>query len=101
MGPIVGGFQFLLILDIWGISFHAVIVYGLGKNLLFKPVLGNCVTVHDLEFFRPHCVGLTLLSHRKTLMTVIDGNPKMENVIRFFPIITKIEPVIRYVLLVL
>ena len=37
-----GGFQFLLILDLWGISFHAVIVFGLGKNLLFKSVLGQC-----------------------------------------------------------
>ena len=37
-----GGFQFLLILDLWGISFHAVAVFGLGKNLLFKSVLGHC-----------------------------------------------------------
>ena len=29
-------FQFLLILDLWGISFHAVVVFGLGKNLLPK-----------------------------------------------------------------
>ena len=28
-----GGFQFLLILDLWGISFHAVIVFGLGRTL--------------------------------------------------------------------
>ena len=43
-----GGFQFLLILDLWGISFHAVIVFGLGKNLLFKSALGHCeeLTVH-------------------------------------------------------
>ena len=32
----------MLILDLWGISFHSVIVFGLGKNLLFKPVLGHC-----------------------------------------------------------
>ena len=25
-----------------GISFHSVIVFGLGKNLLFKSVLGHC-----------------------------------------------------------
>ena len=37
-----GGFQFLLILDLWGISFHAVVVVGLGKDLLFKSVLGHC-----------------------------------------------------------
>ena len=38
-----GGFQFLLNLDLWGISFHDVVVFGLGKNLLFKSVLGRCV----------------------------------------------------------
>ena len=32
----------LLILDLLGLSFHAVIVFGLGKNLLFKSVLGHC-----------------------------------------------------------
>ena len=37
------GVEFLLILDLWGISFHGVIVFGLGKNLLFKSVLGHCV----------------------------------------------------------
>ena len=51
-GTQCGGFQFLLILDLWGISFHAVVVFGLGKNLLFKSVLGHCgqVTIsHDLK----------------------------------------------------
>ena len=28
--------------DLWGISFHAVVVFGLGKNLLFKSILGRC-----------------------------------------------------------
>ena len=37
----LGGFQFLLILDLWGISLHAVVVFGLGKNILFKSVLGH------------------------------------------------------------
>ena len=27
---------------LWGISFHAVVVFGLGKNLLFKSILGHC-----------------------------------------------------------
>ena len=36
------GFQYLLILDLWGISFHAVVVFGLGKKLLFKSILGHC-----------------------------------------------------------
>ena len=41
-GTQCGGFQFLLSLDLWGISFHAVVVFGLGKNLSFKSVLGHC-----------------------------------------------------------
>ena len=41
-GSQCGGFQFLLILDLWGISFHAVVVFGLGKNLLIKAALGHC-----------------------------------------------------------
>ena len=32
----------MLILDIWDISFDAVAVFGLGKDLLFKSVLGHC-----------------------------------------------------------
>ena len=41
-----GGFQFLLILDLWGITFHAVVVFGLGKDLLIEYVLGHCVKLH-------------------------------------------------------
>ena len=26
----------------WGISFHDVVVFGLGKNFLFKSALGHC-----------------------------------------------------------
>ena len=29
---------------IWAISFHAVVVFALGKNLLFKSVLGHCAS---------------------------------------------------------
>ena len=36
------GFQFLPILDLLGIRFHAVVVFGLGKNLLFESILGRC-----------------------------------------------------------
>ena len=32
----------MLILDLRGISFHAVVVFGLGKNLSFKSVQGRC-----------------------------------------------------------
>ena len=32
----------MLILGLWGISFHAVVLFGLGKNLLFESILGRC-----------------------------------------------------------
>ena len=38
----------MLILDLWGISFHAMVVFGLGKDLLFKSVLGHCVLLRIL-----------------------------------------------------
>ena len=41
-GTQCGEFQLLLILDLWGISFHAAVVFGLGKDLLYKSVLGRC-----------------------------------------------------------
>ena len=44
-GSQCGGFQFLLILDLWGISFLAAVVYGLGKDFLFKSALGHCECV--------------------------------------------------------
>ena len=31
----------LAILDLWGISFHVVVVFSLGKILLYKSVLGH------------------------------------------------------------
>ena len=41
IGTQCGGFQFMLILDLLGIGFgfHAVVVFGLKKDLLFKSVL--------------------------------------------------------------
>ena len=39
----------MLILDLWGISFHAVGGFGLGKNLLFKSVLGRCDTLFRIR----------------------------------------------------
>jgi hypothetical protein len=32
----------MLILDLWGISFHPVVVIGLGNDLLFNFILGHC-----------------------------------------------------------
>ena len=34
----------MLILDLLGISFHAVVIFGVGKDLLLKYVLGRCET---------------------------------------------------------
>ena len=45
------GFQLLLTLDLCGISFHAVVVFGLGKNLLSKTILGNCENVSKIFLF--------------------------------------------------
>ena len=54
-----GGFQFMLILDLWGISFHPAVVVGLGNDLLFKSVLAHCGTNYGvawmgLNFFDYH-----------------------------------------------
>ena len=48
-GTQCGGFQFLLILDLLGIRFHVVVIFGLGKNLLFKSVLGHCALKQEIR----------------------------------------------------
>ena len=35
----------MLILDLWGISFHPVVVVGLGNDLLFNFIIGHCVAI--------------------------------------------------------
>ena len=45
-----GGFQFLLILDLWVVTFRAVVVFGLGKDLLFKSILGHCAKFGKKDF---------------------------------------------------
>ena len=42
IGSQCGGFQFMLILDLWGISFHPAVVVGLGHDLLFNSSVGHC-----------------------------------------------------------
>ena len=66
-GTQCGGFQFLLILDLWGISFHAAIVFGLGKNLLFKSVLGHCVLI-DYNFSNCSKICFTLSPSKQNLL---------------------------------
>ena len=35
----------MVILDQWGISFHPVVVVGLGNDLLFNSILAHCVVL--------------------------------------------------------
>ena len=32
----------MLILDLLGVSFHAAVVFGLGKDFLFRSTIGHC-----------------------------------------------------------
>ena len=38
-------------INLWGISIHAVVVFALGKNLLFNSVLGHCALSIQLWMF--------------------------------------------------
>ena len=50
IGSQCGGFQFMLILDLWGISFYPAVVVGLGNDLLFNSYLGQVEGVkNDLK----------------------------------------------------
>ena len=33
----------MLTLDLWGVSIHAAVVFGMGKDFLFKSTPGHCV----------------------------------------------------------
>ena len=44
-----------------GISFHAVIVFGLGKDLLFESVLGRC----DVPIFRKQFLNISIFRSKK------------------------------------
>ena len=86
-----GGFQFLLILELWGIShlvqkcnmygkiqtpdnlvgfygnatknsFHVLVVFGLGKDLLFKYVCGHCAR-KICNFLKSEIFSKLFLSH--------------------------------------
>ena len=65
-GSQFGGFQFLMILDLWGISFHALVVFGLGKNFLLKSALGHC----EEERFRDllYCVNVPKTKQEKSII---------------------------------
>ena len=37
-----------------GMSIHAVVVFGLGKNLLFKSILGHCEIMPERIIYKSH-----------------------------------------------
>ncbi len=40
----------MVILDLWGISFHPAVVVGLGNDLLFNSILAHCaliISIHE------------------------------------------------------
>ena len=41
----------MLILDLWGISFHPVVVVGLGNDLLFNFILVHCADLNKMLMF--------------------------------------------------
>ena len=57
----------MLILELWGISFHAVVVFGLGKDLLFKSVLGRCGLQRSIfqTFWKVHCCTKSMFYEEK------------------------------------
>ena len=57
-GTYRGGFQFLLTLDLWDISFHAVVVFGLGKSIIFKSTLERCVQYPLINYLDLEIVAL-------------------------------------------
>ena len=44
----------MLILDLLDIGFHAVVVFGLGKDFLFKSILGRCERDYTVYTMKKH-----------------------------------------------
>ena len=79
MNILCSGTQFLVILDLWGISFHSVVVFGLGKNLLFKSILGRYAVSHQLVLNFDFNFWLSWLSYKKRLSRFAIKKPKWSN----------------------
>ena len=58
----------MLIFDLWGISFHAVVVFGLGKNILFKSVLGRFGWLLQCQEM-PMTLDFLMIFHHDVIMT--------------------------------
>jgi hypothetical protein len=47
----------MVILDLWGISFHPAVVVGLGNDLLFNSILAHCEKPrYLLTDIKPHYI---------------------------------------------
>ena len=51
----------MLILDLWGISFHPVVVVGLGNDLLFNFIVAHCGHFDGFLQFTLHIGAKTIL----------------------------------------
>ena len=88
----------MLILDLWGVSFYAAVVFGLGKEFLFKSALGHCVLkVHTFliilckkipptvaTYYWPSSSDFEAVNRRK--------KKKIRNALKYFIIIRKLRP---------
>ena len=59
------------ILDLWGISFHSVVVFGLDKDFVLKSVLEHCNNGSRLTIFRTCRMKPTLDRKEKTAHVLV------------------------------
>ena len=73
----------MLILDLWGISFHPAVVAGLGNDLLFNSILGHCVTI--LFYYLTNMKSDTYFKIRTKILhcNTLDWIRKMEEAIEW------------------
>ena len=91
----------MLILDLWGISFHAVVVFALGKNLLFKFALGHCDVgpnkEHRKEISKRKRQSITISPYRfKDLPTALQVFKETRSLVSIAVIVHMDIAVIRY-----
>ena len=72
IGSQCGGFQFMLILDLWGISFHPAVVVGLGNDLLFNFIVGHCEEGAEQYHVNFSCINMKML-FQKNFYSIVDG----------------------------
>ena len=57
----------MLILDLWGISFHPVVVVGLGNDLLFNFIVGHCAGLRHRALGHHVIIWNLLISFKLTI----------------------------------